>query len=54
MMEKLLVEYREKFDEQFPIMLVRGMTDDEIIKIVQQCLDEDKPYEPTLVEGADY
>lgn len=47
-MNKKLDEYREKFDEQFPLMLVRGMTDDEIIKIIDECLESGKPYEPKL------
>ena len=53
-MEKLLSDYLEKFGEQFPIMLVRGMDDDEIESIIKRCLDSGEPYEPELDENSDY
>lgn len=47
-MNKKLDEYRAKFGEQFPLMLVQGMEDREIIKIIDECLESGKPYEPDL------
>lgn len=53
-MDKLLDQYREKFGEQFPLMLVMGMSEDDIIKIIEECLEKGVPYDPELEEGADY
>lgn len=54
MFDKLLDEYQERFEENFPLMLCRTMEEDEIIKIIQKCLDDDEPYEPELNNDADY
>ena len=53
-MEKLLNEYKEKFNDNFPIFLCRSMEEEEIIEIMQKCIDEGKPYEPELEEEANY
>jgi hypothetical protein len=53
-MDKWLEKYRETFDEQFPLMLCRGNTEDEIIKIIQKCIDDGEPYEPELDSEANY
>ena len=50
-MDKYLKEYEEKFGEQFPIMLCRGCDDDEIMKIIDECLSKNEPY---VVEHGDY
>lgn len=49
-MEELMDQYREKFDDQFPLMLVQGMSDDEIADIIRKCLLAGKPYDPGLPE----
>lgn len=42
LMDKLM-EYAKKFDEGFPMyQLGRGRTDDEIIEIVNECLEKGK------------
>lgn len=51
-MDKLLDEYKEKFGECFPLMLTRGMSEDDIIEIVKSCLKNNKPYE--VDEERDY
>ena len=53
-MDKLLDIYRQTFDEQFPLMLCRGMAEEDISQIIQQCLDDNKPYRPKLDPNVDY
>lgn len=53
-LEKVLNKYRDRFDENFPVMLFRGTPEDELIQTVQKCLDDDKPFEPDLDDEADY
>lgn len=53
-MDALLDEYRIRFKEQFPLMLCKSMTDDDICKTIQQCLDDGKPYSPELDPEANY
>ena len=50
-MDKYLREYEEKFGEQFPLMLCRGCDDDEIIEIIDECINKNQPH---TVEGGDY
>ena len=38
-------KYKDKFGECFPLMLTRGMSDKQIMKLVKKCLDDNKPYE---------
>lgn len=53
-MWNLLDEYHERFGETFPLMLCRGMDEEDIIQIVQKCLDDGRPYEPDIDPDADY
>ena len=53
-MDTLLDKYKAKFGEQFPLMLCRHMTDDEICDTIQKCLDSNKPYNPELDPEANY
>ena len=54
LLDELLNKYAEQFDDNFPIFAVRGKNEDEIIKIIQKCLDENKPFEPKYLDGVDY
>jgi hypothetical protein len=45
--------YEKKFGEQFPLMLVRGLTDVEIAALIGQCIADGKPYDPKI-ESNDY
>lgn len=47
----LMDSYREIFGEPFPIMAVYGMGDDEIVKIVKDCIDKRERFEPPEVDG---
>lgn len=40
-----LDQYKEKFDEQFPLMACLGMSEDEIIKEIQLCIEHNRLYE---------
>lgn len=47
-MNKKLDEYRKRFNEQFPLMLVMGMDDEDIIEIIDKCLESGEPYDPDI------
>ena len=53
-MEKLLQEYINKFDENFPLYLVMGMKEDAITKILEKSIETGVPYEPEMIEGVIY
>ena len=53
-LDKLLDEYQEQFEENFPMMLCRHMDDEEIITIINKCLEENEPYEPELDPESNY
>lgn len=53
-LEKALEQYQEHFEENFPIMLCRTMEEDEIINIIEKCIENDEPYEPKLNKEANY
>lgn len=53
-MDTLLDKYLARFDEQFPLMLFRSKSDEEICSVIQQCLDDDKPYSPELDPDSNY
>ena len=54
MIKKLLNEYAEKFDDNFPLMLVTHMDEDEIIELIEKCIKEEKPLELEVEEDVDY
>lgn len=43
---ELIGKYLDRFDENFPLFMVRGMDDEEIKALIQKCLDEGIPYHP--------
>ncbi len=44
MLEKKLEEYAEMFEENFPIFFFRHVPEDEIIKMIDGCLENGTPY----------
>ena len=54
MLDKKLTEYAEKFNENFPIFLMMGKSDEEIIRIVQKCLNDEQAFEPDTIIDALY
>lgn len=53
-MEKALNDYSEKFNENFPMFLFRSADEDEVVKIINECITNDKPYEAVLDEESNY
>jgi hypothetical protein len=53
-MEEKLNQYAEHFGENFPIFIARGLEEDEIIKIIDECIENDKPYEVESDNDSDY
>ncbi len=41
---ELLDEYQAKFDDQFPMMALLGYDVDEIVEIIEDCLEKNEPY----------
>lgn len=54
LLDELLNKYAEQFDDNFPIFAVRGKDEDEIIRTVQSCLQENKPLYVYCPDGVDY
>lgn len=52
MIDEHLDRYREVFGEAFPLMCCMGMTDSEIVAVIDGCVKSGKPFAP--IEGADY
>ena len=50
----LLDKYEQQFGDCFPLMLCKGMDYEHICKVVQECIDKNKPYSPDLEPDADY
>ena len=53
-MDKLLNEYVNKFNENFPIFIVRNLEDDEIMRLIREAIDKNEPYVPEIDESAIY
>ncbi len=53
-MADLLTKYAEKFDENFPIFLVMGMSDEEIDNQIEKSIKANKPYKPEVNDDYDY
>ena len=53
-LDKLIDEYQDHFEENFPLILCRTMEDIEIIEIIEKSLENDEPYEPKLNKEANY
>ena len=44
-MEEKLNQYAEHFGENFPIFIVRHLDENEVVKIIDECISNNKPYE---------
>lgn len=47
-MNELLDKYFETFKEQFPLMLFMGVSEEEVVATIKECLKVGKPYEADL------
>ncbi|MBR2880907.1 MAG: hypothetical protein IKB96_00910 [Prevotella sp.] len=43
--ERKLADYEDFFDDAFPLAEVMGLTQEEIVKLIDKALEEEKPYE---------
>lgn len=43
-MDELLDKYKDKFGECFPLMLTRGMSEEDIKDIIEACIENEYPY----------
>lgn len=53
-LDEILNEYSDKFDDTFPIFAVTHLSDSELIQLVKDCLKSGKPYNPEWNENWDY
>lgn len=53
-MSKILLEYSEKFDDNFPVFIVSNLSEEEIIRLANEAIKNNKPYKPEIEEGAIY
>ena len=54
-MEELREQYREMFGEPFLLLPTSCFTDEEIERIIRQCLADQQPYHPEMNDpNADY
>lgn len=53
-MDKKLNEYADHFGENFPIFIARDLDEDELIRIIDDCIANDKPYEVETEDDAYY
>jgi 2-oxo-4-hydroxy-4-carboxy--5-ureidoimidazoline (OHCU) decarboxylase len=52
--DDLINRYTEAFEQNFPVYLVMGMKEDEIIQAIEKSLKNGIPFEPEIDEGKDY
>lgn len=53
-LDELLDKYQDQFEENFPLMLCRHMDEDEIITIIENCMEDDEPYAPDIDPESNY
>ncbi|WP_158523403.1 hypothetical protein [Clostridium taeniosporum] len=55
MLDKLLMEYEEKFQDNYPIRSIPcDWQDEQIMDSIKKCIKENKPFEVEYDEKADY
>jgi hypothetical protein len=54
MLEQALDRYREKFDDTFPTFAVMDLNETELVELIEQHIQEGKPYEPNYEDDTDY
>ncbi|MDO4490871.1 MAG: hypothetical protein Q4B85_07395 [Lachnospiraceae bacterium] len=45
MLEMLLITYRDQFGVEFPLEKCEGMSEIDVINLVYNCLDSNKPFD---------
>lgn len=46
MISDWIEQYTQRFNENFPLFMLKGRTEDELIGIIKDCLKTGKPYVP--------
>lgn len=54
MLDKVLIEYSKKFNDNFPVYIVRDFSEEEIIKLAKKAIETNTPYKPLVEEGVVY
>jgi hypothetical protein len=45
-LEQLIKKYLERFNENVPLFMLSGLSDDEIKTLLEDCLTKGEPYRP--------
>ena len=53
-MDELLNQYVDMFHENFPLFCYRGVDENELMTIIQKCIDEGKPLKVELEDDRLY
>ena len=53
-MDELLLKYADKFNENFPMYLFRAVNEKEIKAVIQNCLDDNIPYNAEIKNSMKY
>ncbi|WP_288220150.1 hypothetical protein [uncultured Adlercreutzia sp.] len=51
-LDQLMDEYAERFDDQFPRMMMMSEPDEAVIAAIRRCLATGQPFDPGLPEDA--
>ena len=52
-MDELLLKYADRFGENFPTFFFRGTPEEEMMGIIQQCLDDGVPFDAEAFDSTD-
>ena len=53
-LDELIKEYTQVFNENFPLFAIPSAPESEIVKIIENCLEENTPYTPEYKKDAKY
>jgi len=53
-MDDLLIEYADKFGENFPLFIVRNLDDEEITNLIKTAIEKNEPYGVEIHEDVVY
>jgi hypothetical protein len=54
MLDKLLKQYVEKFEDNFPIFYLRHLDEKEITDLIKKAIEKNEPYIPEYHEDGSY
>lgn len=53
-MDEKLIQYADHFGENFPIFIARNLSEEELTKVIDDCIAKNKPYELEAQDDVDY